>query len=122
MSSTFPNNNISVVIAYRGSDRHLLGTYNSLKMEFRDITIVGSNNGAISEEIKINGGTWVESESLNLCELWEKGIKAKNSSWYLLLEGREYCSTVLKESIGKTIKITPDKRTWFPLSRKTFFS
>jgi ADP-heptose:LPS heptosyltransferase len=90
-------------------------------VEFRDITIVGSNNGAISEEIKKNGGSWVESESLNLCELWEKGIKAKNSSWYLLLEGREYCSTVLKESIGKTIKITPNKRTWFPLSRKFFF-
>ena len=121
MNSTFTNNIVSVVIAYRGSDRHLLGTYNSLKMEFGNITIVGPSSAAILEEIKKYGGNWVESESLSLCELWEKGIQAKKSSWYLLLEGREYCSAVLKESIDKTIKVTPEKRTWFPVSRKIFF-
>merc|ERR1711964_787183 len=94
MNSAFANNNVSVIIAHRGSDRHLLGTFNSLKMWFDNITIVGPSVTAISEEIKTHGGNWVESESSNICELWEKGIQSKNSSWYLLLEGREYFSAV----------------------------
>ena len=113
--------NVSVIIAYRGSDRHLLGTFNSLKMWFDNITIVGPNVIAISEEIKTHGGNWLESESSNLCELWEKGIQSKKYSWYLLLEGREYFSTVLKESICETVKLTPVQRTWFPVKRNIIF-
>ena len=113
--------NVLVIIAYRGSDRHLLGTFNSLKMWFDNITIVGPNVIAISEEIKTHGGNWLESESSNLCELWEKGIQSKKSSWYLLLEGREYFSTVLKESICETVKLTPVQRTWFPVKRNIIF-
>ena len=113
--------NILVIIAYRGSDRHLLGTFNSLKMWFDNITIVGPNVIAISEEIKTHGGNWLESESSNLCELWEKGIQSKKYSWYLLLEGREYFSTVLKESICETVKLTPVQRTWFPVKRNIIF-
>jgi hypothetical protein len=113
--------NILVIIAYRGSDRHLLGTFNSLKMWFDNITIVGPNVMAISEEIKTHGGKWLESESSNICELWEKGMQSKKSPWYLLLEGREYFSTVLKESICETIKLTPVQRTWFPVKRNIIF-
>jgi len=113
--------NVLVIIAYRGSDRHLLGTFNSLKMWFDNITIVGPNVIAISEEIKTHGGNWLESESSNLCELWEKGIQSKKYSWYLLLEGREYFSTVLKESICETVKLTPVQRTWFPVKRNIIF-
>ena len=61
--------NVSVIIAYRGSDRHLLGTFNSLKMWFDNITIVGPNVVAISEEIKTHGGNWLESESASRFEM-----------------------------------------------------
>ena len=121
MNYAIPISNVSVIIAYRGSDRHLLGTFNSLKMWFDNITIVGPNVVAISEGIKTHGGNWLESESSNICELWEKGIQSKKSSWYLLLEGREYFSTVLKESIYETVKLTPVQRTWFPVKRNIIF-
>jgi ADP-heptose:LPS heptosyltransferase len=121
MNYAIPISSVTVIIAYRGSDRHLLGTFNSLKMWFDNITIVGPNVVAISEEIKTHGGNWLETESSNICELWEKGIQSKKSSWYLLLEGREYFSTVLKESICETIKLTPVQRTWFPVKRNIFF-
>jgi ADP-heptose:LPS heptosyltransferase len=90
-------------------------------MWFDNITVVGPNVVAISEEIKTHGGNWLERESSNIYELWEKGIQSKKSSWYLLLEGREYFSTVLKESICKTIKLRPVQRTWFPIKRSIFF-
>ena len=115
------NNNVSVVIAYRGSDRHLLDVFLDLKLWFSDITFVGLSCTTISEEIKANGGDWIESESTNICELWEKGIESKNSSWYLLLEGREYPSTVLKESIIEIAKSSPTQEVWFPIKRETFF-
>ena len=86
-------------------------------MWFGDITVVGSNGTAISEEVKAGGANWIESECSSICELWEKGIQSKSSSWYLLLEGREYLSTILKESIDKTISLAPVQRTWFPLKR-----
>ena len=121
MNYVIPISNVSVIIAHRGSDRHLLGTFNSLKMWFDNITIVGPNVVAISEEIKTHGGNWLESESSNICELWEKGIQSKKSSWHLLLEGREYFSAVLKESICETVKLTPVQRTWFPAKRNIIF-
>jgi ADP-heptose:LPS heptosyltransferase len=117
----FIPSSVSVIIAYQGSDRHLLGTFNSLKMWFDNITVVGPNVVAISEEIKTHGGNWLERESSNIYELWEKGIQSKKSSWYLLLEGREYFSTVLKESICETIKLRPVQRTWFPIKRSILF-
>ena len=60
MNYPIPISSVSVIIAYRGSDRHLLGTFNSLKMWFDNITIVGPNIVAISEEIKTQGGNWLE--------------------------------------------------------------
>tara|TARA_B100000959_G_scaffold279695_1_gene340307 strand:+ start:478 stop:2178 length:1701 start_codon:yes stop_codon:yes gene_type:complete len=82
---------------------------------------VGPSCAAISEEIKIQGGGWIESESPNICELWEKGMRSKNSPWCLLLEGREYLSTRLKESIIETANSSPVPQAWFPIKRKIFF-
>ena len=113
-------NHIAVIIAYRGSDRHLLDSFLDLKLWFSDITIVGLDCAAISEEIKVQGGGWIESESPNICELWERGMQSKSSSWYLLLEGREYLSTVLKESIVETSSSAPLRRVWFPIEREIF--
>ena len=113
-------NHIAVIIAYRGSDRHLLDSFLDLKLWFSDITIVGLDCAAISEEIKVQGGDWIESESPNICELWERGMQSKSSSWYLLLEGREYLSTILKESIVETSSSAPLRRVWFPIEREIF--
>ena len=121
MISLSTKNNISVVIAYRGSDRHLLGVFLDLKLWFSDITFVGPSCAAILEEIKIQGGDWIESESPNICELWEKGMRSKKSPWCLLLEGREYLSTRLKESIIETANSSPVPQAWFPIKRKIFF-
>ena len=121
MISSSTKNNISVFIAYRGSDRHLLDIFLDLKLWFSDITLVGPSCAAISEEIKIQGGGWIESESPNICELWEKGMRSKNSPWCLLLEGREYLSTRLKESIIETANSSPVPQAWFPIKRKIFF-
>jgi heptosyltransferase III len=121
MISSSTKNNISVFIAYRGSDRHLLDIFLDLKLWFSDITLVGPSGAAISEEIKVQGGDWIESESPNICELWEKGMGSKNSPWCLLLEGREYLSTRLKESIIETANSSPVPQAWFPIKRKIFF-
>ena len=113
-------NHIAVIIAYRGSDRHLLDAFLNLNLWFSDITIVGPSCAAILEEIKIRGGDWIESESSSICELWHKGIRSKSSSWYLLLEGREYLSAVLKESIVETSNSVPARQTWFQIEREIF--
>ena len=42
-------NHIAVIIAYRGSDRHLLDSFLDLKLWFSDITIVGLDCAAISD-------------------------------------------------------------------------
>ena len=120
MISPSTKNSISVIIAYRESYRHLLDVFLNLKLWFGNITVVGPDCAAILEEIKIRGGDWIESESFNTWELWQKGMQSKSSSWYLLLEGREYLSTVLKESIVETSNSTPVRRTWFPIEREVF--
>ena len=121
MISPSTKNNISVVIAYRESDRHLLDVFLDLKLWFSDITLVGPSCAAVLEEIKIQGGDWIESESPNICELWEKGMRSKNSPWCLLLEGSEYISTILKESIVETANSSQVKQAWFPIKREVFF-
>jgi len=98
----------------------LLDTFLDLKLWFSDITIVGPDCSAMSEEIKTQGGDWIKSKSSSICELWEKGMQSKNSPWYLLLEGREYLSTILKESIVETSNSAPARRTWFPIEREIF--
>jgi len=113
--------NISVILAYRAPGRHLMDVFVDLKLWFDDITIVGPDYQEISNQIKILDGTWIENESCDIQDLWEKGIQSKNSPWYLLLEGREYISTVLKESILKIINSNENQSRWFPIKREIFF-
>ena len=117
MPSSLIQNNITVIIAHRGSDRHLQGVILDLQLWFNDIVVVGPYCNLITEKIDDLKKAWVKTDSFNLLELWEKGIRSKESSWYLLLESREYLSTVLKESILETAKSNPGQKTWFPIKR-----
>jgi len=121
MQSSYTNQNISVILAYRVPGRHLIDVFVDLKQWFDDITIVGPYCQEISKEIKNLNGTWIENESCDIQDLWEKGIQSKNSQWYLLLEGREYISTVLKESIIKIASSNEIQSSWFPIKREIFF-
>ena len=121
MQSSSISQNISVILAYRAPGRHLIDVFVDLKPWFDDITIVGPYCQEISKKIKNLNGTWIENESCDIQDLWEKGIQSKNSQWYLLLEGREYISTVLKESILKTINSNKNQSSWFPIKREIFF-
>ena len=99
MNSSSVIKNISIIVAYRNSGRHLLDMFIDLKLWFSEITIVGPNSSNNSQKIKSLGGKWIETELCSVQTLWEKGIQSVHSEWYLLLEGSEYISTVLKESI-----------------------
>ena len=121
MQSSSINQNISVILAYRAPGRHLIDVYVDLKPWFNNITIVGPDTPEISKQIKSLGGTWIEDKSCDIQDLWEKGIQSTNSQWYLLLEGREYISTVLKESIIKVANSNEIQSSWFPIKREIFF-
>jgi heptosyltransferase III len=120
MSLSSIQNNVTVVIAHRGSDRHFLDVILDLKLWFNDIVVVGPDCDSVMEKIQDLKKSWIKTDSFNLLELWEKGIRSKKSSWYLLLESREYLSTALKESIVETTKSNPDHQTWFPIKRNIF--
>jgi hypothetical protein len=121
MNSTFASFiGLKILIAHRESDRHLLETFSSLKVWFDDITVVGSTSLLISKEIHTQGGDLIESDSNSIHELWEKGIQSKSSPWHLLLESKEYFSTVLKQSIEETLRLTLFQSTWFPIKRNFF--
>ncbi len=121
MQSSSINQNISVILAYRAPGRHLIDVYVDLKPWFNNITIVGPDTPEISKQIKSLGGTWIEDKSCDIQGLWEKGIQSTNSQWHLLLEGREYISTVLKESIIKILNSKENQSCWFPIKREIFF-
>ena len=121
MPSSSINQNIAVILAYRAPGRHMIDVYVDLKLWFNEITIVGPDNPEISKQIKNLGGIWIEDKSCDIQDLWEKGIQSKNSQWYLLLEGREYISTVLKESIIKVANSNEIQSSWFPIKREIFF-
>ena len=117
MNSSSIIKNISVIVAYRNSGLHLLNMFIDLKLWFSEITIVGPNCSKNSQKINSLGGKWIEVESCSVQTLWENGIKSVHSEWYLLLEGSEYISTVLKESIVwvSILKLTGSH--WFPINR-----
>ena len=121
MQSSSINQNISVILAYRAPGRHLIDVYVDLKPWFNNITIVGPDTPEISKQIKSLDGTWIEDKSCDIQDLWEKGIQSTNSQWHLLLEGREYISTVLKESIIKILNSNENQSYWFPIKREIFF-
>ena len=94
----------TVIIAYRGPGSHLEASFLDLKIWFKNIVVVGPENFHISQFVKNNGGSWVVSDSLQIAQLWEEGIKSKLSDWYILIQNTEYLSTVLKESIIEVVQ------------------
>jgi hypothetical protein len=121
MNSSSVIKNISIIVAYRNSGRHLLDMFIDLKLWFSEITIVGPSSSNNSQKIKSLGGKWIETESCSVQTLWEKGIQSTHSEWYLLLEGSEYISTVLKESIVEMSNLKLTGSNWFPIKREIFF-
>ena len=121
MSSSELIQNISVIVACRSSKRHLLDVLVDLKLWFSEIIIVGPNCSEISKIIKTHDQKWVETELCSIQGLWKKGMQSVNSEWYLLLEGSEYISTVLKESILEISNRELSGPNWFPIKREIVF-
>ena len=110
-----------VIIAYRKPGNHLVDSFKDLKLWFENIVVVGPENPHISRVIKENGGSWIVSESPHIFELWETGIRVQNSVWYILIQDKEYLSSVLKENITETIPTKPVSSYFYPFDRKSFF-
>ena len=121
MSFTDDEKTPVVIIAYRKPGNHLVDTFQNLKLWFENIVVVGPESPHISQVIKENGGSWIMSESPHISELWETGIRAQNSVWYILIQDKEYLSSVLKENITKTIRIKPVSPDFYPFDRESFF-
>ena len=121
MSSSELIQNISVIVACRSSKRHLLDVLVDLKLWFSEIIIVGPNCPEISKIVKTHDQKWVETELCSIQGLWEKGMQSVNSEWYLLLEGSEYISTVLKESILEVSNRNLSGPNCFPIKREIIF-
>ena len=121
MSSSELIQNISVIVACRSSKRHLLDVLVDLKLWFSEIIIVGPNCSEISKIIKTHDQKWVETELCSIQGLWKKGMQSVNSEWYLLLEGSEYISTVLKESIFEISNRELSGPNWFHIKREIVF-
>ena len=121
MSFTDDEKTPVVIIAYRKPGNHLVDTFQNLKLWFENIVVVGPENPHISRVIKENGGSWIVSESPHIFELWETGIRVQNSVWYILIQDKEYLSSVLKENITETIRTKPVPSYFYPFDRKSFF-
>ena len=121
MSFTDDEKTPIVIIAYRKPGNHLVDSFKDLKHSFENIVVVGPENPHISRVIKENGGSWIVSESPHILELWETGIRVQNSVWYILIQDKEYLSSVLKENITKTIPTKPVSSYFYPFDRKSFF-
>jgi ADP-heptose:LPS heptosyltransferase len=111
----------TVIIAYRGPGSHLEASFLDLKVWFKNIVVVGPENFHISQFVKNNGGSWVVSDSLQIAQLWEEGIKSKLSDWYILIQNTEYLSTVLKESIIEVVQTKHINLKFYPFDRKVLF-
>ena len=121
MSFTDDEKTPVVIIAYRKPGNHLVDSFQDLKLWFKNIVVVGPEDPHISRVIKENGGSWIVSESPHIFELWETGIRVQNSVWYILIQDKEYLSSVLKENITETIRTKPVPSYFYPFDRKSFF-
>ena len=110
-----------VIIAYREPGSHLVGLLQDLKLWFKNFVIVGPKNNEDLHVLTNNGCSWVISKSPHIFELWEIGINAKSSDWYILIQDREYLSSVLKKNIIETIKTKPIASNFYTFDRKSFF-
>ena len=118
MSFTDDEKTPVVIIAYRKPGNHLVDSFKDLKHSFENIVVVGPENPHISRVIKENEGSWIVSESPHILELWETGIRVQNSVWYILIQDKEYLSSVLKENITETIRTKPVPSYFYPFDRK----
>ena len=105
MPSSLTQSNITVIIAHRGSDLHLQDVILDLKLWFKNIVVVSSENSCFSQIIKDHDGSWINSNSPHIGILWTEGIRVHRSDWYILVQSTEYLSAVLKESIIDVNKI-----------------
>ena len=121
MSFTNDEKTPVVIIAYRKPGNHLVNSFPNLKLWFENIVVVGPENPHISQVIKENGGSWIVSESPHIFELWETGIRVQNAVWYILIQDKEYLSSVLKENITETIRTKPVSSYFYSFDRKSFF-
>jgi len=121
MSFTNDEKTPVVIIAYRKPGNHLVNSFQNLKLWFENIVVVGPENPHISQVIKENGGSWIVSESPHIFELWETGIRVQNAVWYILIQDKEYLSSVLKENITETIRTKPVSSYFYSFDRKSFF-
>ncbi len=121
MSLTDSEKTPTVIIAYREPGNHLLDSFQDLKHGFENIVVVGPENPSILRVIKENGGSWIVSETPHIIELWETGIRAQNSAWYILIQDKEYLSSVLKENIIQAIRTKPVASYFYSFDRKSFF-
>ena len=121
MSLTSCEKTPTVIIAYREPGNHLLDSFQDLKHGFENIVVVGPENPRILGVIKENGGSWVVSQTPHIIELWETGIRAQNSAWYILIQDKEYLSSVLKENIIQATCTKPAASYFYPFDRKSFF-
>jgi ADP-heptose:LPS heptosyltransferase len=110
-----------VIIAYRPPGKHLEDTFKDLKQWFNDIIVVGPEHSYLSQVMKMDGASWIVSDSPHIVDLWEQGIRSQISSWYILIQDKEYLSTSLKQSLIEATYKDPVISTFNSFIRKSFF-
>ena len=121
MTSSKPQKKPVVIIAYRPPGNHLEDTFKDLKKWFNDIIVVGPENSHVSQIVKMAGGSWVVSDSPQIVDLWEQGIRSQLCNWYILIQDKEYLSTSLKQSVIQTIDRDPVISVFNSFERNSFF-
>ena len=121
MIPSHPEKNPTVVIAHRAEVEHLEHSFLDLLPWFENIIVVGPEHPQILQVVKHHGRSWINSDSPHIVELWEEGMRSKESDWYLLIQSTEYLSTVLKEAITEIIQSSQDKPKVYTFAHQNFF-
>ena len=121
MIPSHPEKNPTVVIAHRAEVEHLERSFLDLLPWFENIIVVGPEHPQILQVVKHHGRSWINSDSPHIVELWEEGMRSKESDWYLLIQSTEYLSTVLKEAITEIIQSSQDKPKVYTFAHQNFF-
>ena len=80
MSSHSIQNNITVIIAHRGSSRHLRDVILDLKLWFNDIVVVGSDCTSVIDKIIDQKRSWIKSDSCSYFLKINPNLKIKGQS------------------------------------------
>ena len=121
MIPSHPEKNPTVVIAHRAEVEHLERSFLDLLPWFENIIVVGPEHPQILQVVKHHGRSWINSDSPHIVELWEEGMRSRESDWYLLIQSTEYLSTVLKEAITEIIQSSQDKPKVYTFAHQNFF-